>query len=131
MGKFSACAAYNNLVQQSHDAGMARSNKGMTTMNAQITISGLAFDIQGDGFGRHEADFEQIVQNISDALHDLSEGNLKDLHAGSIFNEDEGEFADRSAFDALNRIAYKASQPVLADWHNTDNVFTSICGVPA
>lgn len=99
-------------------------------MERTITISGFSFDIQGDGFGRHEADFEQIVQAISDALHDVSEGNLKDLHAGSIFDEDTGEFADQSAFDALNRIAYKASAPVLADWHNADNVIVSINARP-
>jgi hypothetical protein len=99
-------------------------------MNAQITISGLVFDMQGDGFGRNESDFEQIVQATSDALHDLSAEDLKRLHVGSIMNEDDGEFADRAAFDKLNSIAYEASKPVLADWHNADNTFVTICGRP-
>lgn len=99
-------------------------------MNAQFTINGLTFDMQGDGFGREEADFDQIVQNTSDALRNLSNAELQRLHAGSIMDIDEGEFADRAAFDELNSIAYRAGKPVLANWHNADNTFVSINGRP-
>jgi len=99
-------------------------------MNAQFTISGLTFDMQGDGFGRNEGDFDQIVQATSDALYDLSAGELRRLHDGSIMDEEESDFIDRAAFDALNTIAYHASKPVLTGWHNTENVFVTICGCP-
>jgi hypothetical protein len=102
-------------------------------MNAQFKINGLTFYIQGDGFRNHEGDFNQIVVNTILALEDYSEGNLKDLHAGSIWisSDDFDGYADESAADALNRIASKAAAPVLDGWRNTDNIIIFLNGSKA
>jgi hypothetical protein len=101
-------------------------------MNTQFEINKLTFDMQGDGFANHEADFNQVVENTINALYALSAADLARLHAGSIWisNEDFDGFTDEAVADELTRVATKAAEPVLADWKNTDNIIISLNGLP-
>lgn len=101
-------------------------------MERRFNINGLNFFMQGDGFAGNNSDFEQIVENTIDALTSMNSEEVARLHAGSLWisNDEYDGHTNEAVAEELNRIATKAAQPVLKDWHNTENIIISIDAQP-
>lgn len=101
-------------------------------MSNIIKSHGFKFLVDQAGFLASNAmdDFHVACENLENALDALSADEVAALHAGSIFVEERGEFADPSAFDRLDKMANDAVRAATSEWYDPSAAFIMVSAVP-